>query len=82
MNNRKISQFPFCTGSFGGLNSNLISTIESVSKKPIEIHKTCHKVRFGLKSYVSGHFSSLEVLEVIWRFFGGHLVTKNIFKDI
>ena len=57
--------------SFGGnlvtQNSNLISAINSASKKPMKRHITCPKVRFGKEVMFSGPHGSLEV---IWRSFG------------
>ena len=65
--------------SFGGhlvtQNSNMIGTIDSaLKKKPMKRHITCPKVRFGKKDTFTSHYWSLEV---IWRSFWGHLVTRN-----
>ena len=64
--------------SFGGhlvtRNSNLMSAIDSASKKPMKRHITCLKVRFGKKVMFSGPYGSLEVIQ---RSFRGHLVTRN-----
>ena len=64
--------------SFGGhlvtRNSNMIGTIDSALKKPMKRHISCPKVRLGKKVIITGHYWSLEV---IWRSFGGHFVTRN-----
>ena len=55
-------------------NSNMIGTIDSALKKPMKRHISCPKVRLGKKVIITGHYWSLEV---IWRSFGGHFVTRN-----